>query len=108
MKAALIGMLRGYKRMVSPLLPPACRYVPSCSEYAAEAVEMHGVLRGGAMAVWRVLRCHPFVKGGYDPVRQPGKNIDPECAAQTRGRALRMTPSNEVPMVRFSVSSHKQ
>jgi putative membrane protein insertion efficiency factor len=61
-------MLRGYKWLASPLLPPSCRYVPTCSEYAMEAVERHGVLRGGWMAVWRVLRCHPFVKGGFDPV----------------------------------------
>ncbi len=68
MKAAVLWILRQYKRWVSPALPPACRYVPSCSEYAAEAVEMHGVLRGGLMAAWRLLRCHPLAKGGYDAV----------------------------------------
>jgi putative membrane protein insertion efficiency factor len=64
----VLQLLRGYKWIVSPLLPPACRYVPTCSEYAMEAVEEYGALRGGVMAVWRVLRCHPFAKGGYDPV----------------------------------------
>lgn len=63
-----LGMLRGYKWAISPLLPPACRYVPTCSEYAMEAVERYGVLRGSWMAAGRLLRCHPFVKGGYDPV----------------------------------------
>jgi uncharacterized protein len=67
-KATLLAMLRLYKRWVSPSLLPACRYVPSCSEYAMEAVDRYGVLRGGAMALWRLMRCHPFVKGGYDPV----------------------------------------
>lgn len=63
-----LWLMRGYKRWVSPAFPPSCRYVPTCSEYAMEAVERYGVLRGGVMAVWRVLRCHPLVKGGYDPV----------------------------------------
>lgn len=63
-----IAMLRGYKWAISPLLPPSCRYVPSCSEYAMEAVARYGVLRGTWMAAARLLRCHPFVKGGYDPV----------------------------------------
>jgi putative membrane protein insertion efficiency factor len=67
-KFVVLQMLRAYKWLVSPLLPPSCRYVPSCSEYAMEAVERHGAVRGGLMAICRVLRCHPFVKGGFDPV----------------------------------------
>jgi uncharacterized protein len=68
MKTILTAALRLYKWLISPLIPPACRYVPSCSEYAMEAVEVHGVLRGSVLAAWRLLRCHPFAKGGYDPV----------------------------------------
>jgi hypothetical protein len=67
-KLIVLHLLQAYKWMLSPLLPPSCRYVPTCSEYAMEAVDRYGVLRGGLMAAWRVLRCHPFVKGGYDPV----------------------------------------
>lgn len=67
-QSLLLNVLRGYKWLVSPLLPPACRYVPSCSEYAIEAVERFGVFRGMSMSIWRLCRCHPFVKGGYDPV----------------------------------------
>ena len=68
MKTVAVWILSTYKRWISPTLPPSCRYVPTCSEYAMEAVERFGVIRGGAMAAWRLLRCHPFVKGGYDPV----------------------------------------
>ena len=57
-----------YKRAVSPMLPPACRYVPTCSEYAAEAISRYGCLRGSWLAVRRLLRCQPFHAGGYDPV----------------------------------------
>jgi putative membrane protein insertion efficiency factor len=64
----MLGLLRGYKWAISPLLPPACRYVPTCSDYAMEAVERYGLFRGSLMATARVLRCHPFAKGGYDPV----------------------------------------
>jgi uncharacterized protein len=64
----VLYLLRGYKWALSPLLSPACRYVPTCSDYAMEAVDRYGVSRGGLMAAWRVLRCHPFVQGGYDPV----------------------------------------
>jgi putative membrane protein insertion efficiency factor len=70
-KTVLLFLLRAYKWAVSPLFLPACRYVPTCSEYAMEAVERHGTVRGGAMAVWRVLRCHPFAKGGLDLVARP-------------------------------------
>jgi uncharacterized protein len=68
MKSALLLLLRGYKWAISPMFPPACRYVPTCSEYAMEALEKHGVVRGGWMAVGRVLRCHPLARGGFDPV----------------------------------------
>ena len=67
-KTAALLLLRGYKWAVSPMLLPACRYVPSCSEYAAEAIDRYGVTRGSLMAMWRVLRCHPLAKGGLDPV----------------------------------------
>jgi uncharacterized protein len=67
-QSAALTFLRAYQWLISPLLPPACRYVPSCSEYALEAVARYGALRGAGMAIWRVLRCNPFVAGGYDPV----------------------------------------
>jgi len=59
--------LRLYKRFISPLLPPACRFHPTCSEYAMEAIGRHGAGKGLRMAFWRLLRCNPFVEGGYDP-----------------------------------------
>jgi putative membrane protein insertion efficiency factor len=65
---ATLYLLRGYKWAISPMFPPACRYVPTCSEYAMEAVERHGAVLGGFKALLRLLRCHPFAKGGYDPV----------------------------------------
>ena len=69
MRKLIVATLRFYKRMVSPLLPSACRYYPSCSEYMSQAIEKHGVARGGWMGVKRLLRCHPFHAGGLAPVR---------------------------------------
>jgi putative membrane protein insertion efficiency factor len=63
-------LLSVYKRWVSPALPAACRFVPTCSEYAMEAVERHGAMRGGLLAAWRILRCQPLARAGYDPVPQ--------------------------------------
>lgn len=65
----LIALIRFYRRVVSPLFPPRCRFYPSCSEYAEEAVRRYGVLRGGWMALVRLSKCHPLHPGGYDPVR---------------------------------------
>jgi len=61
-------LIRGYKWAISPMFLPACRYVPTCADYAMEAVDRYGVIRGSVMAIWRVLRCNPFAKGGLDPV----------------------------------------
>jgi uncharacterized protein len=66
--AGVAWLLRGYQRFLSPFLPRACRFYPSCSEYVREAMLQHGVRRGFWLAVRRVLRCHPFHPGGYDPV----------------------------------------
>jgi len=71
MKALILLLLKAYKWALSPLLPPACCYVPSCSEYAMEAVERYGSLRGTVKALGRLLRCHPLASGGYDPVVPP-------------------------------------
>jgi hypothetical protein len=64
----ILLLLSAYKRWLSPLLPPACRFHPTCSEYAIEAVRRHGAARGGWMALRRLARCHPLNPGGYDPV----------------------------------------
>ncbi|MBN1946344.1 MAG: membrane protein insertion efficiency factor YidD [Bradymonadales bacterium] len=68
MAEILIWMIRRYQRWLSPVLPPACRFTPSCSQYAIEALEMFGAVRGLWMSLGRVLRCHPFHPGGFDPV----------------------------------------
>jgi putative membrane protein insertion efficiency factor len=81
---ALLLVLRGYKWAISPLFPPACRYVPTCSEYAMEAVQRHGAVLGSLKAAGRLLRCHPFAPGGYDPVvRDDAPAPTTEFAAQS-------------------------
>jgi len=64
----LIGLIRLYQKAISPLFPPSCRFYPTCSTYAVQALERHGVVRGGWMAVRRISKCHPWHPGGYDPV----------------------------------------
>jgi putative membrane protein insertion efficiency factor len=64
-----IGVIEIYRRFLSPMLPPTCRFEPSCSLYTVQAIEKYGVLRGLFMGILRVLRCHPFARGGFDPVR---------------------------------------
>jgi putative membrane protein insertion efficiency factor len=88
-KFVTLRLLRIYKRAISPLFPPACRYVPTCSEYAMEAVERFGVLRGGWMAFTRILRCHPLARSGYDPVvRQATAGIHQCGTNETSGAGL--------------------
>lgn len=69
MKKVTINLIRFYRKNISPLKTPCCRYVPTCSQYAIEAIEKHGAFRGSLMAIWRILRCNPLSKGGYDPVK---------------------------------------
>ena len=75
MKTVLLALLRGYQYVLRPMLGSNCRFYPSCSDYAREAIEQHGPLRGVWLAIRRVARCHPYHPGGFDPV--PLKNSDP-------------------------------
>ena len=68
MKILFIGFIRFYQLFISPLFPPTCRFYPTCSQYAIEAIQKKGVLRGGWMSIKRIAKCHPFHNGGYDPV----------------------------------------
>jgi putative membrane protein insertion efficiency factor len=91
-RLVVLQLLRGYKWGISPMFPPACRFVPTCSEYAMEAVERYGAVRGGLMALWRVLRCHPFAHGGYDPVPQ---GLKPDISVGLDGVAGRRALSRQ-------------
>ena len=75
----LLALIFLYRKLLSPLLPPSCRFYPSCSAYATEALHRHGLTRGGALMAWRLCRCHPWCDGGFDPV--PGS----EPADLTKG-----------------------
>jgi uncharacterized protein len=68
MRRIITGPIRVYQKLISPLLPPSCRFYPTCSEYAVQAVNKYGIFKGTAKAAYRILRCNPFNKGGYDPV----------------------------------------
>ncbi len=69
LKTVFVGLVRGYQYLISPILPPSCRFIPTCSTYTIQAIEKYGVMRGSWLGVRRILRCHPFSRGGYDPVR---------------------------------------
>lgn len=70
LRAVLVAPIRAYQRAISPLLPQRCRYYPSCSEYAVQAIRSYGILRGLVLAAWRLLRCNPWSHGGLDPVEE--------------------------------------
>lgn len=69
MKKLLISLINFYRKYISPMRPACCRYRPTCSQYALDAINKYGAVKGGIMAVYRILRCNPFSKGGYDPVK---------------------------------------
>ena len=68
MKKVLLALIKFYRTAVSPYTAPHCKYIPTCSQYGLEAIERFGALKGSALTIWRILRCNPFSKGGYDPV----------------------------------------
>ena len=78
MRSAALVALKLYKKIISPLLPPACRFYPTCSEYAAQAISKHGLLRGGMLAAKRLAKCHPLHPGGFDPVPSSGSGMSTE------------------------------
>lgn len=65
----MLALIKGYKKAIAPFIPASCRYLPTCSEYALQAIEKYGAIKGGWMAAKRLARCNPFVEGGYDPVK---------------------------------------
>ncbi len=69
MKKIFLGIIRFYQVAISPYFPPTCRFIPTCSQYAVQAIDQYGAVRGSFIALRRILRCHPFCKGGYDPVK---------------------------------------
>ncbi|MFW5672834.1 MAG: membrane protein insertion efficiency factor YidD [Anaerovoracaceae bacterium] len=69
MKKIVIGLVRGYQKFISPLFPPTCRFYPTCSSYFIQAVEKYGVIKGSFLGIKRILKCHPFNPGGYDPLK---------------------------------------
>ena len=86
--ALLLKLIAGYRRWISPMLPPACRFHPTCSEYAAEAIARHGAARGSALAAKRLARCHPWCEGGIDPV-------PPRSTAHSRHAAAHASHAGE-------------
>ena len=68
MKKLLVIIIKGYQKIISPVLPPSCRFYPTCSEYGIQAVTRYGAIKGGIKTIWRIIRCNPFTKGGYDPL----------------------------------------
>ena len=92
----LVAVLRGYQRWISPALPPTCRFYPTCSAYAVEALQVHGVLRGVALTMWRLLRCAPWHPGGIDPVppgRTPGAHTSSPYGSRTTDPRTRSAPT---------------
>lgn len=96
-KKFVLGLLAAYRQLISPWVGPACRYLPTCSQYASEAVERYGVARGGLMGLRRILRCHPLGGSGYDPVpvdRRP-LTVDASSPCTHIGHAISAAPARD-------------
>lgn len=97
MRTILLWAVGLYKRCISPFLPPACRFEPTCSEYAREAIILHGAFKGSCLALWRLLRCNPLFKGGFDPVPEPRRrHCCPACSTHSPANAPEMTDITEI------------
>ena len=101
MKAVILGLINIYCRVISPALPPTCRFQPTCSHYSHEAISTLGLARGGLFAMWRLLRCHPFTSGGFDPVHsghikliQTILDNQPNCKLMFCYNNLKFIPQN--------------
>lgn len=99
MKWLALLVIRLYQRTISQVLPPSCRFVPSCSDYGYEAIARYGILRGGVMAVWRIMRCNPWGGHGYDPV--------PDLAKRPAGSDQQAAESDENPETNLKNSGHE-
>jgi uncharacterized protein len=88
LKRVLIGLIGFYQRWISAFTPPVCRYHPTCSAYTKQAIELHGPWRGGWMGTKRILRCHPFTPGGYDPVPLPDGSHHPDGTLHAHGEEV--------------------
>lgn len=84
MKKVFVWLIKFYQKLISPLKPPCCRFTPTCSHYATEAFNTHGVIRGFLLTSWRILRCNPFCKGGFDPVPPKQQRKKRELFGPTR------------------------
>ena len=101
LRTLVLGLLRAYKAWISPLLPPACRYEPSCSRYAMEAIDRHGLRRGGWLALGRLGRCNPWGGSGYDPVPLTLETLNTTSLAESlaRNQQRRSSGSGVIPGV---------
>ena len=105
MKHVMIWLIRLYRKYISPLKPPCCRFTPTCSQYAIEAFEKRGFFVGFILATWRVLRCNPFSKGGYDPVPERGFRNPPLTRAKASDIPETYTPLEQSGAEKSSVEA---
>ena len=95
LKKLLLSLINIYRKYISPLFPPSCRFQPTCSQYALDAIDRFGTIRGGYLAIKRILRCHPFHKGGYDPIPSSSELRTQNSELRTQNSELRTQNYNK-------------